>query len=205
MGSPVSVVVAEIVMQNIEERALTTCRQTIPLWLRYVDDTFTAVHKDEIDEFHDHLNEQNADIQFTREVEEDGKLPFLDCLVSRDENTLRTTVYRKPTHTDRLLDESSYNPTSHKATTIKSAFFSRPREKWHMMEKMPILIFRPEVPYDESINVVYFLGSQLSVFSRKFSKTASSAHRRKMPEINAAMSTDTKTLLLDIAEGTTIF
>ena len=120
MGSPVSVVVAEIVMQNIEERDLTTCRQTIPLWLRYVDDTFTAVHKDEIDEFHDHLNEQNADIQFTREVEEDGKLPFLDCLVSCDENTLRTTVYRKPTHTDRLLDESSYNPTSHKATTIKT-------------------------------------------------------------------------------------
>ena len=62
IGSPVSVVVTEIVMQNIEERALTTCRQTIPLWLRYVDDTFTAVHKDEIDEFHDHLNEQNADI-----------------------------------------------------------------------------------------------------------------------------------------------
>ena len=73
-----------------------------------------------------------------------------------------------------------------------------------MMEKMPILIFRPEVPYDESINVVYFLGSQLSVFSRKFSKTASSAHRRKMPEINAT-STDTKTLLLDIAEGSRIF
>ena len=120
MGSPVSVVVAEIVMQNIEERALTTCRQTIPLWLHYIDDTFTAVHKDEIDEFHDHLNKQNADIQFTREVEENGQLPFLYCLVSRDENTLRRTVYRKPTHTDRLLDESSYNPTSHKAATIKT-------------------------------------------------------------------------------------
>ena len=120
MGSPVSVVVAEIVMQHVEESALATCRQTIPLWLRYVDDTFTAVHKDEIDDFHDHLNEQNADIQFTKEIEENGKLPFLDCLVSRDNNELRTTVYRKPTHTDRLLDESSYNPTSHKATTIKT-------------------------------------------------------------------------------------
>ena len=120
MGSPGSVVVAEIVMQNIEERALATCRQTIPLWLRYVDDTFTAVHKDEIDDFHNHLNEQHADIQFTREIEEDGKLPFLDCLVSHDNNELRTTVYRKPTYTDRLLDESSYNPTSHKATTIKT-------------------------------------------------------------------------------------
>ena len=36
MGSPVSVVVAEIVMQHVEERALATCRQTIPLWLRYI-------------------------------------------------------------------------------------------------------------------------------------------------------------------------
>ena len=47
-------------------------------------------------------------------------IPFLDCPVSRDDNLLRTTVYRKPTHTDRLLDESSYNPTSHKATTIRT-------------------------------------------------------------------------------------
>ena len=46
MGSPVSVVVAEIVMQNIEERALGTYKRTLPLWPRYVDDTFTAVHKD---------------------------------------------------------------------------------------------------------------------------------------------------------------
>ena len=80
MGSPVSVVVAEIVMQHVEERALATCGQTIPLWLRYVDET---VHKDKIDDFHDHLNEQNADIQFPKEIEENGKLPFLDCLVSR--------------------------------------------------------------------------------------------------------------------------
>ena len=70
MGSPVSVVVAELVVQHVEERALATCRQTIPLWLCYVDDTFTAVHKDELDDFHDHLNEQNADIQFTKEIED---------------------------------------------------------------------------------------------------------------------------------------
>ena len=107
-------------MQNIKESTLSTCWQTIPLWLRYVDDTFTAVRHDEIDAFHHHLNEQNTDIQFTREVEENGKLPFLDCLVSRDDNSLRTTVYRKLTHADRLLDESSFNPTSHNATTIRT-------------------------------------------------------------------------------------
>ena len=36
MGSPVSVVGAEIVMQNIEEQALATYSETIPLWLRSV-------------------------------------------------------------------------------------------------------------------------------------------------------------------------
>ena len=39
MESSVSVVVAEILTQHAEERALATCRQTIPLWLRYVEDT----------------------------------------------------------------------------------------------------------------------------------------------------------------------
>ena len=87
-------------------------------WLRYVDDTFTAVLKDGIDDFQEHLNRQNADIQFTKEIEENGKIPFLDYLVTRENNRLRTTIYRKPTHTDRLLDQSSSNPTSHKATTI---------------------------------------------------------------------------------------
>ena len=54
MGFPDSVVVAEIVMQNIEEQALATYTQTVPLWLRCVDDTFAAVHKDGIDDFHEH-------------------------------------------------------------------------------------------------------------------------------------------------------
>ena len=88
--------------------------------LRYVDDTITAVHKNKIDEFHEHLNEQNTNIQFTKEIEENGKMPFLDCLGTSDNNTLRTIVYRKPTHTDRLLDQTSYNPTSHKATTVRT-------------------------------------------------------------------------------------
>ena len=62
MGSPVSVVVAAIDMQNIEEQTLATYKQPVPLRLRYVDDIFTAVHKDEIDTIHGHLNRENADI-----------------------------------------------------------------------------------------------------------------------------------------------
>ena len=87
-------VVAEIIMQNIKENPLLTCRQTIPLFLTYVDDTFTAVGHDEINAFHHHLNGPNTDIQFTREVKENGKLPFLDCLVSHDDNGQQFTGNR---------------------------------------------------------------------------------------------------------------
>ena len=118
LGSPVSVVVTEIVMQNTGEQVLATYSETQPLRLRYVDDTITAVHKNKIDEFHEHLNKQNTSIQFTKEIEENGKIPFLDCLVTRAKNTQRTTVLRKPIHTDTLLDQTSCNPTSHKATTV---------------------------------------------------------------------------------------
>ena len=61
IGSPVSMVIAEIVMQNIEEQALATYKRTIPLWRRYVDVTFSAVHKDEIDDFKNALTD-NAHI-----------------------------------------------------------------------------------------------------------------------------------------------
>jgi len=50
--------------------------------------TLTTVHKDEIDTFRDHFNEKNADIQITKEIEVNWKLPFLDCLVSHDNNKL---------------------------------------------------------------------------------------------------------------------
>ena len=43
-------------------------------------------------------------------IDENGKYPFLDCLIRRV-NEVLTTVYRRRTHTDRLLDNSVYKPT----------------------------------------------------------------------------------------------
>ena len=40
--------------------------------------------------------------------------------MSRDDTRLGTTVYRKLMHTDRLLDQSSFNPTSHRAATVRT-------------------------------------------------------------------------------------
>jgi len=103
MGSPVSVVVAEIMNQHVEERALSTCRQTIPLWLRHVEDTFTAVHKNEIDDFHDRLNEQNADFQFTKKNRRKWKTSFSRLFGkprqqrTADDSVQKTNAYRQIT------------------------------------------------------------------------------------------------------------
>ena len=123
--------------------ALEICRQTIPLWLSHVYDTFTAVYKDEIDNVHDNLNEENADIQFCKEIEQNGKLSFLDCLASRDNNEVQTTVYRKPTHTDSWLHESSFNQTSHKATTKKDSDETRVTSLCHTGQ----LTWRKQIPW----------------------------------------------------------
>ena len=114
MGSPVSGVLAEIVLHNIEQQALNTYKQTLSLCLRYLDDTFTAAHF-----LHEHLNKQSTYIKFTREIEQNGKIPFLHCLVSRGNNKLRIErKNRKPTHADRLLDQCFYHPICHKATAL---------------------------------------------------------------------------------------
>ena len=121
MGSPISVTLAEIVMQQVEETALSHYHSPPPFWYRYVDDCITALPARAVPAFLEHLNSIEDGIRFTVESEERASLPFLDTLVSRGEDgSLSTSVYRKPTHTDRLLHFGSYHPATHKAAVVRT-------------------------------------------------------------------------------------
>ena len=50
-------------MQSIAEQAPATNPRTRPLLLPYVDDTLTAVNKDEIDDFHERLNRWSCSLR----------------------------------------------------------------------------------------------------------------------------------------------
>ena len=94
-----------------EEKALRSASLQLKMWVRYVDDTFVIwPHgKEEMNRFHDHLNGQHPAIQFTREEEVEGRIPFLDALVERKGSRMKTSVYRKPTSTDRYIHYSSHH------------------------------------------------------------------------------------------------
>ena len=49
-------------------------------------DSITIIPKDEIDSFHLFLNQINSNIEFTYEMENEHKLPFLDLMIHRRDN-----------------------------------------------------------------------------------------------------------------------
>ena len=114
MGSPVSVIVSNLFMEDHEETAITTAppEMKLKIWRRYVDDSFEIIKKDKRDPVTEHLNhiDPTGSIKFTDEPEEEKTFPFIDAHISRKKDgTLKVKVCRKKTHTYQYL---SLNPTT---------------------------------------------------------------------------------------------
>ena len=84
-----------------------------------MDDVFSIVKRMKAKALLTHLNGMDDQIEFTLETEQGGLLPFLDVAVRRgDTGLLRTGVYRKPTHTDRVLNFHSHHSRSARAAVV---------------------------------------------------------------------------------------
>ena len=76
MVSPVSMIVCDTQMGDLEELAIVTALTPLHWWYHYVDDTHTKLHAGQGQAFTDYLNSLDLDIQLTTEGEEDGAQPF---------------------------------------------------------------------------------------------------------------------------------
>ena len=119
MGSPISPFMADIFMEEFEEKAFADETIRPKLWKRYVDDVISVIKRSMVQTLLSHLNTQHPHIIFTIEEERNGSLPFMDVRFTKMANgELQREVYRKPTHTDRYVQYHSHHPVSVKTGLI---------------------------------------------------------------------------------------
>jgi hypothetical protein len=58
-------------------------------------------------------------LTFTSELEVDNKLNFLDITIHKQNNSLQTTIYGKPTTTDCIIPYNSNHPNKQKQAAIR--------------------------------------------------------------------------------------
>lgn len=119
MGSPLGPVIANVFMVELEETIAPNLQSIMPMWKRYVDDTFTFVKNDCITEVIQKINSFHPNIKFTHEIEKDNKIAFLDVLLTkRIEGNMDTSVYRKPTNNSIYIHWNAYGPRQWKIGTL---------------------------------------------------------------------------------------
>ena len=122
LNRPVSAVIANLVMKDVEQRASASSPIQRFFWKKYVDDVISAVSVNEVERLLSHLNSVGPSIQFTFNLnvhQNERCLPFLDLNVHRtDRANLETSIYRKLTHT----------PTNISLSTLTILFAIKSRE-----------------------------------------------------------------------------
>nr|VZI14711.1 unnamed protein product [Spirometra erinaceieuropaei] len=121
MGSPISGLIAELVLQRLEKKVFQDLSPKV--WLRYVDDTFVVIKNCEVERLHQRLNDVFPAIQFTREEAIGDSLPYLDVKIQRlSDGSLATSVHRKGSNSEIILNYGSNHPAAHKRSCVRTLF-----------------------------------------------------------------------------------
>lgn len=81
MGSPLSPLITNLVMQNWEEKALKALNFSPNFYYRYVDDIIMSVPFTKIDSTLNIFNSIYQRLQFTVEISDNNKINFLDLIL----------------------------------------------------------------------------------------------------------------------------
>ena len=128
MGSPLGPTLANFFLAHLETQFMKENRNFAPeLYLRYVDDIFCAFTSNAyVIQFLEFLNSLHANLRFTFELGPD-RLAFLDTHISlptNDFDSVSSTVYRKPSNTNVILNFAAVCPWKWKSGLI-TCFINR--------------------------------------------------------------------------------
>lgn len=124
MGMNVAPVLANIVTNEILDRVLEKLNICPKLIIKYVDDILIIIPTRKFDILVKELNNfLPGKIKFTVEQEENGKIAYLDMLISRKaDGKLSVNWYQKPTASNRVLNFLSQHPIQQKRSVVYGFF-----------------------------------------------------------------------------------
>ncbi|UYV79056.1 hypothetical protein LAZ67_17000948 [Cordylochernes scorpioides] len=120
MGSPLSLIAAEIVMMELDKWINRFGELGIRQWYRYIDDVVCEYEPAKEQLILSTLNSYHPQIKFTLETETKAALPYLDILILRTEQKFHTTVYYKRGLEPSYLNFNSFGPIGHKIAIVKT-------------------------------------------------------------------------------------
>ena len=128
MGSPLSPILASIVMDHLLDNCIPKLPFDLPFLYKYVDDIVCSVPGCHVDTMLSVFNWFDSHLQFTVERETEISVPFLDTRVIRcgDQKVL-LDWYTKPTYTGRYINYHSNHTINQKINTVR-AMCSRVRQ-----------------------------------------------------------------------------
>jgi len=101
MGSPLSPIIADITLQDLESRAVTALPVTLPFYMRYVDDIALTAPSSTFDTIVHIFNSYHPGLQFTMEEGVDGRLNFLNVTIISNNGFIQFDWFHKPTFSGR--------------------------------------------------------------------------------------------------------
>lgn len=119
MGSKVSPILAQYVLDDMLDDIIPTLPFNIPFLKKYVDDIICAIPAGEQDTILNAFNTHNQYVSFTIENETNRSVPFLDTkLIRTEQNTIILDWYIKPTSSGRYMNYVSYHDEKMKINLV---------------------------------------------------------------------------------------
>ena len=111
---------ADICMNWVLNQALNNANLHQPTVLRrYIDDLFCIFNNEgQLDDFFNTLNAIHANIKFAKELKHENQLAYLDVSLTRNNDSIKTTVYRKKTNTGLYIKWSSLCLVKYKCNLV---------------------------------------------------------------------------------------
>ena len=117
MGSPLGPILANAFLCHFEKQWLSECPPNFlpKVSKRYVNDIFVMfLCQSHLKDFVNYMNTKHPNIKFTSEFEQNDFFSFLDVKITRSNNQLITSVFRKGTFSGVFTNFKSLMPVTYK-------------------------------------------------------------------------------------------